>query len=78
MRSPTSSEIRWWRRFAAVVKSMPKTIEVLVSAQDTLTATERGAEKAYFEKHGDLDNVPTFCELKPIDKSNIICNDSSF
>ena len=57
--TPTKEERLWWARFHRVLKDMPETLEVLISAHGQVSAAKRGASSAYFDEHTNVDNVPT-------------------
>ncbi len=65
--SASDRERAWWKKFRAVVKDMPSTMEVLVSATGQLSATDRGALRKAFEARGDGDNVTTFFDCTPLE-----------
>lgn len=72
----TKDEQRWWARFKRCVQAMPTTMEVLVGAHGDLSAAERGASDAEFDRCGRVDNVPNL-DLVGFDPKGIENNGSS-
>lgn len=65
--SADDRERAWWKKFRAVVKEMPSTMEVLVSATGQLSAADRGALMHAFKERGDGDQVTTFFNCDPLE-----------
>jgi hypothetical protein len=51
-REATPEEVRWWKRFRATLKAMPKSMEVIVGGYGSATAAPRGAVKAAMDAPG--------------------------
>lgn len=55
----TEDQVKWWKKFCAVLDEMPTSMEILVDATGGINVASRHASRDYFKKHGDVDNVPT-------------------
>ncbi len=73
----TPEEKAWWKQFRAVVLKMPKSMEVLCNASGNLSAAARGALQNEFKTKGDADNVPIFCDCKPLNNCGFEDNSGS-
>lgn len=73
----TAKHKTWWREFTVKLNNMPKDLEILVGAHGQMSVAERGASRAYFEKHGHVDNVPRISELPEWHGDGVEDNSSS-
>ncbi len=58
MREMTKEEKMWSRRFQRCLREMPRSLEVSVHHGGSVLLHERNAAAAYFERVGNVDNVP--------------------
>lgn len=57
-RELSAAEARWWKRFKAVARSMPKTVEIIVR-HGSMSIADIEARREYFDKMGHADGTPS-------------------
>ncbi len=76
MNEPTEAEKRWWRKFRALLRTMPKTMSIEVGPWGECDAVPRGADAVEFAKHGHTDNLEGY-GLPSIKHHGAIINNAS-
>lgn len=76
MENFTTSETKWIKAFESLLKSMPKTLEVIAHHGQTLVC-DKGTRDRAFKSDGDTDNVDSHAlKSYSILKSPILPNES--